>query len=66
MISNMKSTIAAGLLAAAQVSAHSWLECTNHDNSEMMGWMKGNSTLNPPVIIDPALVKSAGTHMLMC
>jgi len=51
----MKSFIAATAAIISTVSAHSWVECTNHDNSELLGWMKGNSTLNPPVIIDPAM-----------
>jgi hypothetical protein len=49
------SFTAAALAVVSTVSAHSWLECTNHDNSEMLGWMKGNSTLNPPVIVDPTM-----------
>jgi hypothetical protein len=51
----MKYSFAASFAAISTVAAHSWLECTNHDNSEMVGWMKGNSTLSPPVIIDPAM-----------
>jgi hypothetical protein len=47
------SFTAAALAVISTVSAHSWLECTNHDNSQILGWMQGNSTLNPPVIIDP-------------
>lgn len=50
----MKNIIAATAAIVSAVSAHSWVECTNHDNAELLGWMKGNSTLNPPVIIDPA------------
>ncbi|KAE9992091.1 hypothetical protein Vi05172_g10363 [Venturia inaequalis] len=51
----MKNIIAATAALVSAVSAHSWVECANHDNAEMLGWMKGNSTLNPPTIIDPAM-----------
>jgi hypothetical protein len=50
----MKSIIAASAAIISAVSAHSWIECANHDNSVILPWMQGNSTLNPPVIIDPA------------
>jgi hypothetical protein len=45
---------AANLFAAA-ASAHSWLGCTDHDNTEILKWMEGNSTLTPPVTIDPLM-----------
>ncbi|QDS72878.1 hypothetical protein FKW77_007525 [Venturia effusa] len=51
----MKNIIAATAAIVSAVSAHSWIECTNHDNSEILPWMKGNSTLQPPVLIDPAM-----------
>jgi hypothetical protein len=53
----MSSLMIAALIAAALPTAltHSWLECTNHDNSQMRSWMQGNSTLSPPVIIDPEM-----------
>ncbi|KAF2671406.1 hypothetical protein BT63DRAFT_453802 [Microthyrium microscopicum] len=51
----MISYISAFSVLAATVSAHSWVECSNHDNSLLLPWMQGNSTLNPPVIIDPEM-----------
>jgi hypothetical protein len=55
MNTNMKTVLAATLAAAASVSAHSWIECVHHENAEILEWMKGNSTLSPPVIVDPAM-----------
>lgn len=51
----MKRLIAASLAATSLVSAHSWLMCTDQDNSQLRSWMEGNSTLSPPVIVDPAM-----------
>lgn len=49
----MKTAFAATIVAAASVSAHSWIECVNHDNSQILPWMQGNATQN--VLIDPAM-----------
>jgi hypothetical protein len=49
----MKSILGASAALLTAVSAHSWLECTDYDNSEILPWMKANSTFNPPVIVDP-------------
>ena len=46
-------------LFAAAVSAHSWLSCTNHDNSQIRGWMERNSTMNPHRIVDPIMPEYA-------
>jgi len=51
----MKTYAYAATVFAAAASAHSWLGCTDHDNSEIRGWMEGNSTFTPPVIIDPIM-----------
>lgn len=40
---------------AATASAHSWLGCTDHDNGEVLKWMKGNATRTPPVLVDPLM-----------
>jgi hypothetical protein len=49
----MKFHIGATTAFAATAAAHSWLGCTDHDNTEILKWMEGNSTLTPPVQIDP-------------
>ncbi|KAF2866012.1 hypothetical protein BDV95DRAFT_599381 [Massariosphaeria phaeospora] len=52
----MKNVIAAATaLFAASASAHSWLACTDYDNTEMLKWMEGNSTLPFPITIDPTM-----------
>jgi len=47
----MKSVFGVAALAAF-VSGHSWLECTNHDNTEILEWSKGNASLSPPKVVD--------------
>ncbi len=47
----MKSFIGAATLFAAAASAHSWLGCTDYDNSQVLEWMKGNATNG--VTVDP-------------
>lgn len=58
----MKYTFAASAALLSVVSAHSWLECTDYDNSQILPWMEANSTFNPPVIVDPGFVKSPSSY----
>jgi len=51
----MKYILGASAALFSAVSAHSWLECTDMDNSQILPWMEANSTMNPPVIVDPGM-----------
>lgn len=49
----MKSFLGVSATLFAAASAHSWLGCVDYDNSEILDWMKANSTNN--VIVDPGM-----------
>jgi len=55
----MKSFVTLLVLSVSPVDGHSWVECTNDDNTQTLPWMRGNSTLSTPVIIDPDMPEFA-------
>lgn len=47
----LTKTFLVAAASALTVSAHSWLECVDHDDSEIKQWMKGNASQG--VMVDP-------------
>jgi hypothetical protein len=51
----MRQTIASSTLLTL-ASAHSWLHCTSHDNTDILKWMKSNATAHgSDHVIDPLM-----------
>lgn len=49
----MKYSLTSCLAVVGMASAHSWLECTDHDNAEILQTMIAGSEKTPPELVDP-------------
>ncbi|KAI7785707.1 hypothetical protein LA080_006273 [Diaporthe eres] len=49
----MKYSLSTCLAVIGMASAHSWVECTDHDNKDLLQKMIAGSQKTPPELIDP-------------
>lgn len=49
----MKYSLSTCLAVLGMASAHSWVECTDHDNKELLQKMIAGSQKTPAELVDP-------------
>ena len=49
----MKYSLSSCLAILGMASAHSWVECTDHDNKEILQKMIAGSQKTPAELVDP-------------
>ncbi|KAK3380799.1 hypothetical protein B0H63DRAFT_560650 [Podospora didyma] len=55
----MRSSLVTYLAVAGTATAHSWLECSDHDQDAVLPQMIAGSKKNPPELVDPVFFPDA-------